>query len=146
MRRFVFCASLAALPKDDGDLRPIAVGEVFRRLASKCLASVSRESARSLLEPSQLGVGSRRACEAIVHVVRKWFNVHAEDHHRVLAQIDLANAFNTVERHALLEAARAFMPSLVPWVDCAYGQASFLLIGDAEIDSVGTHWGCCCSA
>jgi hypothetical protein len=136
IRPFLCCVSLAALPKHDGGHRPIAVGEVLRRLVGKCLASTSREDAQSLLEPIQVGVGTSGGCEAVVHVVRKWFRVHADDRHRLMAKIDLANAFNTVERHALLEAVRIFMPGLAPWVDWTHGHDTFLMLDREELASV----------
>ena len=60
-------ASLLASRKRKGGHRPIAVGEVLRRLVSKCLASLVRSAATSLLTPLQLGVNVRGGCEAIVH-------------------------------------------------------------------------------
>ncbi len=54
-------ATLLASPKKSGGHRPIAVGEVLRRLTSKCLASTSRSSAISSLTPLQLGVESKAA-------------------------------------------------------------------------------------
>ena len=116
VRSFLCGASLAALPKEGGDHRPVAVGETMRHLVGKYLAAVSKEDAQILLEPCQVGVGTRGSCEAAAHVACKRFAKHAGDRRRVLAQIDLVSAFNTVERHALLQSARGF-PSLCPWVD-----------------------------
>ena len=63
-------ATLIACKKKDGGVRPIAVGEVIRRLASKCvMAGVARDAA-NLLAPLQVGVGTPLGCEAIVHALR----------------------------------------------------------------------------
>ena len=59
--------SLLASMKRNGGHRPIAVGEVLRRPVSKCLASLPRSPAISLLAPLQLGVSVQGGCEAIVH-------------------------------------------------------------------------------
>ena len=45
MAPFMAGACLHALKKDGGDVRPIAVGEVLRRLASKCACAKARENA-----------------------------------------------------------------------------------------------------
>ena len=39
------CASLTALSKKKGGVRPIAVGEVLRRLIAKCLVSEAKSGA-----------------------------------------------------------------------------------------------------
>ena len=54
-------------PKASGDVRPIAVGECLRRLASKCLCRAVREAAREYLSPMQLGVAMPNGSEAAVH-------------------------------------------------------------------------------
>ena len=62
-------ASLMALKKKSGGLRPIAVGEVIRRLTSKCISlSVSSEAVR-VLSRLQVKIGIPVGCEAIVHSV-----------------------------------------------------------------------------
>ena len=62
-------ATLLACQKKNGGLRPIAVGEVLRRLISKCLATASRRTANNYLAPLQLGVSVKGGCEAIIHSV-----------------------------------------------------------------------------
>ena len=55
--------------KKSGGLLPIAVGEVLRRLTSKCISRVVNETARIALSPFQVGIGVPVGCEAIVHAV-----------------------------------------------------------------------------
>ena len=62
-------ATLLACWKKNGGLWPIAVGEVLRRLISKCLATASRRTANNYLAPLQLGVSVKGGCEAIIHSV-----------------------------------------------------------------------------
>ena len=51
-------ATLAALRKKDGGVRPIAVGDTFRRLVGKALLGSARAKAEvAKLRPVQLGVG-----------------------------------------------------------------------------------------
>lgn len=63
-------ASLLASKKKSGRLRPIAIGEVFRRLTSKCLSSLVLPQIKSILPPHQVGVGSPNGAESIVHSVK----------------------------------------------------------------------------
>ena len=56
-RDLLFASNLTALRKKDGGIRPIAVGNVFRRLASKIAAKRVIPELRRLLPPVQLGVG-----------------------------------------------------------------------------------------
>ena len=49
-------AGLVALAKPAGGLRPIAVGELLRRLTGKCLMTLVREEARAFFWPAQVGV------------------------------------------------------------------------------------------
>ena len=51
-RAFLCGASLTALPKEEGDHRPIAVGEVLPRLVGKCCMGSVKDSMQELLEPS----------------------------------------------------------------------------------------------
>jgi hypothetical protein len=53
---FIVSAPLTALRKNNGGVRPIAVGEVWRRLVSKCANSLVSSTAASLMSPLQVGV------------------------------------------------------------------------------------------
>ena len=60
-------ASLSALLKKKGGNRPIAVGEVLRRLMAKCLAKEANLEAKELFQSLQLGVGVKGGAEAIIY-------------------------------------------------------------------------------
>ncbi len=107
----------------------------MRRLVGKCLAQAVREDAQKLLEPLQVGVGTPGGCEAVPHVCRKGFGLHAGDSDRVLAQVDMENAFNTLDRNEGLSATRDLMPALAPWVDWSYGEPSSLRLGRESVAS-----------
>jgi len=93
--------TLIALAKPDGTIRPIAIGEVLRRLAGKAICYQLKEDMCKFFFPSQYGVQTRGGCEQIVHTIRAHHHLHRND---VLLRIDCVNAFNRVSRHAFLQA------------------------------------------
>ena len=69
-REIIFAANLTALRKKGGGIRPIAVGNVFRRLASKIISRRAINDLSNELRPIQLGVGVRNGCEeAVQHLI-----------------------------------------------------------------------------
>ena len=66
-----FCgAPLTALLKKQGGIRPIAVGEVLRRLVSRLCCSHVKSSLPNVLLPyNQIGVGIRGGLEAGIHAL-----------------------------------------------------------------------------
>ena len=60
-------ARLMALPKTDGRLRPVAVGETLRRFVAKVAFAGAKYEIVGILAPLQLGVGVSQGAEAIVH-------------------------------------------------------------------------------
>ena len=63
-----------------------------------------------------------------------------------MVTIDMANAFNTIDRGAFREAVRAVCPSAAPWVDACYAEPSRLVFGDFTLTSArgaqqGDPWG-----
>ena len=128
-------AKLAALPKPDATLRPIAVGEVLRRLVGKAAATEAAPDLRAFLEPVQLGVGSKFGCERVVHVARQWLGRNRNEEDKVLLLLDMANAFNTIDRTAVMSATRRICPGLAPWVDSCYMRDSVLLLDTHQLNS-----------
>src|SRR5690606_18858461 len=66
-RRYTCGANLTALVKKDGSLRPIACGDVWRRLAARCVCADFESSFREALAPHQFGVAVRGGTEVLVH-------------------------------------------------------------------------------
>ena len=58
-------ARLHAAIKKDGGLRPIAVGNLLRRLVGKCCVARLQERASGILSPHQVGVGVRGGAELL---------------------------------------------------------------------------------
>ena len=132
VRPFVCGASIMALRKPNGTLRPIAVGETLRRITGKVAVELISERALALLEPVQLGVKTPNCCEAIVHATRQWFHRHRSVPTKTAVSVDISNAFNTVNRSAVLRSVRTHFPSLAPWVDCCYRHDSYLFTGSSS--------------
>ena len=135
-------AGLMALRKNDGGLRPIAVGESIRRLVAKCLCSITKEQARHYLWPLQLGVSTPLGAEVGAQTARQWCERHAGDPDRALVTIDFENAFNTVDRTAILRQVRHRFPGLSAWVEWCYGAPTNLLFDGLPIPpSAGVQQG-----
>ena len=64
---FAAGAGLVALPKPKGGVRPIAVGEVLRRITGKCLCAAVKEEAQSFFAPLQVGVACPSGVDGAVH-------------------------------------------------------------------------------
>ena len=130
-----FCsASLTALKKTKGGLRPIAVGEVFRRLIAKCIAQEASSEAVELLSPIQLGVAFKCGAESIVHATKQTFQKLLNEKARLI-QIDFKNAFNSSARSSALDAARKFVPALTPFASFCYSQHCKLFFNATHIQS-----------
>ena len=128
-------AGLVAIPKPSGGVRPIAVGELLRRLTAKCLMHVVRAEARDYLWPAQAGVAVQGGAEAAVHALRAWVGRNAGSHDAVVVKIDFQNAFNTISRDAVLREARERFPALARWTTWCYQRPTHLQFGDTVLQS-----------
>ena len=125
-------ARLHGALKKDGGLRPIAVGNLLRRLTSKLVASDLAAKASAHLAPHQLGVGVRGGCEAIFHTVKKALE---EDPDQWILQADFKNAFNLADRDATFLEVEERFPECLSWVLSSYQSPSLLQYGDSTIKS-----------
>jgi hypothetical protein len=128
----LFGASLVALEKKAGGIRPIAVGCTLRRLTAKVACSRILKKVGSTVRPNQLGFGTPGGTEAIVHATRRFLG---NGHSGLLLKLDFYNAFNTVRRPIILERAEEILPDLYPFIEQAYGSPSTLMFGEHLISS-----------
>jgi hypothetical protein len=113
-------AKLIGISKKDGGVRPIAVGEILRRLASKCCCSLIQARAQEYFAPLQVGVGTRGGTEALIHATASLLEEHGHCDKFVLLKVDFKNAFNMVDRSKMLALVREHFPELFPWVRFCY--------------------------
>ena len=126
-RASFFGATLIALNKKGGGLRPIAVGCTLRRLVAKCAGACMKEAMAALLAPHQLGFGVPLGAEAAVHASRIFLNNLQPGH--LILKLDFRNAFNCLRRDKMIAAVKQLAPELLPLVTCAYSTPSFLFWG-----------------
>ena len=123
----------SANKKDEGK-RPIAVGEVLRRLASKTSSQKTQEKASVYLRPHQLGVGIRGGCEGVVHTIREILrDPSIPSSSKNVLQIDGENAFNNTDRTSMINEVRKTFPELARYVESMYGLSSILFFGEHTI-------------
>ena len=137
-RELIFAANLTALRKKDGGICPIAVGNVFRRLASKIIFCRVVNDLSNELRPIQLDVGVRNECEGVVHSIRDYISANQNNtfSKSILIKLDMKNAFNAVRRDHLLEVCHHRAPSVYNLARLAYQQQSELFCKDQIISSV----------
>ena len=120
---------LILLKKENGiDLRSIAIGEVWYRLAAKCaIEAVGREVGRSLA-PLQVGIGVKGGTEAMSHGIMAALEA---DEEAMVVTLDARNAFNEMDRNVILAAVKERCPQLLPLARFCYGGPTPLFIRGA---------------
>ena len=101
---------LVALDKCPG-VRPVGIGEVWRRLMAKCVLSVAGHEAKTVCGSQQLCCGLEAGIEGAVHTLsEKWTECNEEDDWGVLL-VDARNAFNEGNRIKMLWTVRHLWPA-----------------------------------
>ncbi|GKD36590.1 hypothetical protein Tco_1252099 [Tanacetum coccineum] len=115
LAEFVASAPLTPLLKPDNGIRPIAVGTIWRRLVSKvAMKGVSKEMS-NYLSDFQFGVGVSGA-EAVLHSVNRLLSEYHNDGSLAMLTLNFSNAFNLVDRSALLQEVRVRCDPLGPFL------------------------------
>ena len=102
VRSHITATRLIALAKPNGAPRPIAMGELFYRVAAVRAVRDAAGNARALLSPHQYGVGVPGGCEHIVHCMQHSLPHIANNTPLAAVKVDISNAFNTCQRPRLL--------------------------------------------
>lgn len=100
VRPHITASRLIALAKPNGAPRPIAISELFYRIAAvRAVRSVSGAArAKKLLAPHQYGVGVAGGCEHVVHCMQHSLSRIADNRPLAAVKIDISSAFNMCKR------------------------------------------------
>ncbi len=117
-------ASLVAIPKADGGERPIAMAGGLAKVVGGVLKEICKQ--RGLLKRlCRQFLGVADGSVVLVHSVRSVLTQGTEDY--IVIQLDVSNAFNELDRSALVEAVRARDSEMVGGVKALYGSHGKLL-------------------
>jgi hypothetical protein len=100
-RLLLTCSVLQGTPKPDSDdLRPLALGDLFVKIASKMCYSLDSGHFPAIFEPLQLAVGCPGGCERALQTVQAAVEADADN---IAIHVDSASAYNTVNRAIMLD-------------------------------------------
>jgi hypothetical protein len=85
------------------------------------------------LNAFQFGVGISSGAEVVLHSANRVLSQQHEDGYLAMLTVDFSNAFNMVDRSALLQEVRVRCPSISLWVEFLYGHAAKFYLGDGHI-------------
>ena len=129
LEAFLACR-LLPLDKNQG-LRLIGVGEVLRRIAGKVIMNVIKGDIQEAAGSIQVCAGQQGGCEAPIHAMR---SIYEDTETDAVLLIDAANAFNAINREAVLENIRRLCPiAYVYAYNCYAAQARLFVICGKEI-------------
>lgn len=120
---YFYGASLTASQKKCGGIRPIAVGNTWRRISAKIPCRKVASVLSNLFLPHQLGVGMKNGAEAAAHETRIYYtSKHSSIRVFIkMIKIDIKNAFNELRRDAFLLKVKATIPEIFKFIEYCYG-------------------------
>ena len=104
---------LITLDKGDGSVRPVGVGEVFRRIMAKCVIQIKKPDRLDVTGSLQVSAGQTFGSEAAVHAMN---NIFSPDQTDAVLLIDATNAFNMLNRAAALHNISILFPTIATFV------------------------------
>jgi hypothetical protein len=148
--RYLLTASiLHGIPKPGrpNELRPLAIGELFLKIAAKYCLNLDKHELPGIFEPVQLAT-SPAGPERAMQTIQAHIEAHPEEH--ITLHIDCTNAYNSLERAAMLTSVFSDSRLAHTWKVFAfsYSSSSKLLLRDHGhiIDTVlserGVKQGC----
>ena len=119
---------LIALNKCPG-VRPIGIGETLRRIIGKTICLATRIDATMVCGSDQLCAGLSSGIEGAIHAMNPLFSAHNNlDSGWGVLMVDVSNAFNSLNRTAMLLHARVLWPRCARYLFNTYRGWSMLII------------------
>ena len=116
-----------------GGVRPIASGETLRRLVAKCVLKKVQDKFKAIVTPLQCGVAVPDANNSISFTMLRYYEMLVKEPQLGLMQLDLSNAFNSVDRSAILRFVCEKLPEASAWVEWVLCAAAPLYIGSQQL-------------
>ena len=116
---------LIPLDKGEGAVRPIGVGEVLRRIISKCVMKIVKLEVLEVSGSLHLCAGQPAGSEAAVHAMRNIFDADGTD---AVLLIDTSNVFNALNSAAALHNSSVLCPSIAVYAINTYRLPSRLFL------------------
>ena len=110
-------------------VRPITIGEVFTQILGKCIMAVTREDVKLAAGNLQVCVGHQAGGEATIHAMKEIFK---DKEVEAAILVDATNAFNSINREAMLHNIAVKCPEIKRYVQNCYGKPSKLFIVDGK--------------
>ena len=130
---FFFSAALVTFHSKCGDVRPIAIGCILKRLAVKSAIMRVKKRMKSILIPHQLGFGMKRGAEAIVHSARIFLdNLQPNE---IMIKLVYKDAFNSIFHSGIIAAVEKYVPELLSLVNSLLSIQSFYFYDDKIVRS-----------
>ena len=123
----VASASLTAIRKENGGVRPIAVGDVFHRLVSSLSCTAINPNLPSFFIPyGKVGVRVNGGKMAVINVLRLCISENADNEFHCLLKVDMHNTFNKCCHSTFLS---QHFSLIFGWVQWCYQSSAELYFG-----------------
>ena len=116
---------LMMLNKAPSGIRPIGIGEVLRRIIGKAVLGEIREDIIESAGSLQVCAGQMAGCEAATHAMGEIFKEEETD---AVLFVDASNAFNSLNREAMLHNMQYLCRPLSTYLKNCYGTPSRLFV------------------
>jgi len=122
----LLCASwLIPLQKDDGGVRPIAVGDLIYKIVTKAILITAFRPTMLLL--NQIGVNSTGGVEPAIFLLEEAISGRNRLKTKRIASLDLVNAYNRIGRATIASAVAKYALTRYRAAKWAYNQPSLLV-------------------
>jgi len=123
----ILMSRLILLPKPNGGIRPIAIGDSTLRLLLRVVNNKVAKIVGRKLEPHQVAVGTSGGCEIMAALCQHTLEQGTGDtDNRAVKSIDLPNAFNLINRRSIASGLREYCPELLELFRITYDQPAEL--------------------
>jgi hypothetical protein len=131
---FFAAAYLVPLRKKDSLApRPIAVGNIFRRLTGKVALALVGSKLTDYFGVSQVGVRTRNGADGVIHAINALYRGNMTSERIGVLQIDNTNAFNLVSREWIFAQVRSVCPGILPLVYAHANPQLYLYSATGEV-------------